>query len=388
NKLLYFGHLSILLLSFHGFANSNIDSLFQKEIQYYNLELETTNNYYDSKLGTINTQLNQLNRIMSTDEVNVKLLYQKVMLLEQKSQLEDQYGVELTKTRYKKGLAIIKLIYEKLLDLDHHFSTLRTQQTISNLTNPNSYPEFRDTKKLLEQKAAGGKQGIPLQLPAILQSNPYISTTYSLLSSFLGARSNRSSASDKESLDEISCIMDFTVRMHSDLNTIYYETEYLKEGNKTVKEECISLFEEYVEVVNYHTPLPICRNEDDWDKIHESLNSITTKIVEDIEAGVNAPNSSAYKKQVDLEFSVDRLLTFINNYTTLISQGEKYYQKFEKILSNYSNEATCMQQLSTQYEYTDIKMDVQNSIRKFKEAYNISELRGSKLKSLLYGYEN
>ncbi len=362
-----------------------VDSLYQETIIQLKEEIITVKQQYEFQQGLLRSELYELDSLANNGFLTLQVLSRKLEVREELELLEEEYGVELTKNRYKKGLAIIKLLYEKILDLDHHFSTLRTQQSIANLTNPNTYPEFQQAKKVLKQKMERSKVNW-LSLPSLLESNPYISGAFSLISSILGNNEKRQGSSE-ESLDEIACIMDFTIRMYADLNTIYYETEFLRQSNEALKEECIKLFGEYVEVVDYHTPLPICRNEDDWEKITESLNAITEKIKNEIIEDAGKGQTSAFKKQVDLEFSVDRLLTFIENYNALVSQGEKYYHKFEKILSNYSNEA-CIQQLSSQYEYTDIQHDVQNSIRKFKEAYNISELKGSKLKSLLYGYNS
>ena len=77
------------------------------------------------------------------------------------------------------------------------------------------------------------------------------------------------------------------------------------------------------------------------------------------------------------------LLDFLEKYNNFIGQGEKYYQKFEVIVSNYQNETACAGQLPQQY--ATLKQDIKFSIEKFREAYNIAELTGSKLKDLLYG---
>ncbi|MCB0644516.1 MAG: hypothetical protein KDC44_22885, partial [Phaeodactylibacter sp.] len=87
-----------------------------------------------------------------------------------------------------------------------------------------------------------------------------------------------------------------------------------------------------------------------------------------------------------LEFAVDRLLSFINQYNAFISNGEKYYQKFLIIVSNYPNEEVCNGKLPENFK--DLKTDIEYSINKFNEAYDIAALKGSKLKDLLYGYSS
>ena len=162
-----------------------------------------------------------------------------------------------------------------------------------------------------------------IQLPSMLETNPYISMTYSLVATFFGNGEKKKRESD---LDKIACILDFTVRMNADLNTIYYETEFLKEHNRSLKAECIELFKDYSKVVNYHTTLPECRKEDDWEQLEELLESYMVQLETDLKDPNRTRN--VYKMQVDLEFSIDRLLQFMEKYNAFISQGEKYYQKF------------------------------------------------------------
>ena len=306
----------------------------------------------------------------------VKTLNRKVELIEQIKYEEEVLGVELTKLRYKKGLEIIRLLYEKVLGLDHHFSSLQTYQNITSLSNPNAYPEFQNSKAVLEKQL---KKENSLQLPLLLETNPYLSPAFSLITSVLGTGNKMQRENE---LDNISCILDFTARMNSELATIYYETEYLRESNVTLKEECVDLFEEYVEVVRYHTPLNVCRREDDWDKVYEALDTYITDL--EAEIAEDPHSSKAIKLQVELEFAVDRLINFINKYNAFIEQGAKYYQKFEVIISNYPNEEECKAKLPI--EFDALKRDINYSIDRFNEAYDISALRGSKLKDLLYGF--
>ena len=210
--------------------------------------------------------------------------------------------------------------------------------------------------------------------------NPYLSTTFSLVASVIGGGSSKDREAD---LNEIACILDFTASMNSELSTIFYETEFLKANNFSLKSECLDLFVDYTKVIGYFTTLDKCRKEDDWEKLYETLDGFVQKLEEDMKKD-NSPGSSAYKKQINLEFSVDRLLEFINKYNAFISQGEKYYKKFKIIVSNYPNEASCLEKLPP--HFTQLQKDIDNSIYKFNEAYDISELTGSKLKDLLYGF--
>ena len=311
---------------------------------------------------------------------HIYLLSKKMQLQKRMKVLEGLYELDLTKKRYKKGIDLIKMIYEKILGLDHHFSSIQTFQNITALSNPNSYPEFQKSRELLEKNL---KKENSLKLPILLQSNPYLSTTFSVVASLIGGGPTKER---KQELDDISCILDFTARMNSELSTIYYETEYLKEGNISLKAECLKLFLEYVEVVEYHTALDKCRKEDDWEQLYEKLDGFIIKLEAEIQKGGVSPGNFAYKEQINLEFSVDRLVKFISKYNDFISQGEKYYQKFKVIVSNYPNEELCKSKLPPRF--SQLQRDIDYSIMKFNEAYNISELTGSKLKDLLYGFSD
>lgn len=372
--LLYF-------LAFWAQLNANIDS---NSINRIMLELESSlhETMYQYEIGhqQLLAQYQDTEEILQTEALSVKeyirLLNDKVNLLQAMEQKEDFLGVELTKIRYQKGLDLIRLIYEKVLGLDHHFTSIQTYQNITSLSNPNSYPEFQKSKSILEKRL---KRENALKLPIVLETNPYLSPAFSLITSMLGAGSTTERESE---LEEISCILDFTARMNSELATIFYETTFLKENNNSLKQECIDLFQEYVGVIDYHTPLDICRREDDWEKVEETLDSYMKTL--EAEIAKDPRSTRAIKQQINLEFAVDRLVSFIDKYNSFIEQGSKYYQKFEVIVSNYPNEENCKSKLPV--EFDSLKRDIRYSIDRFNEAYNIAALKGSKLKDLLYGF--
>lgn len=368
------------------YANNSSDTLVTKIYQETALELAALDDVYAQKLTLLQQQLDttnfQLRKIVASDTPAIlKKVDALIKLQDIKDAIkivEEEYQIELYKIRYRKGIEMIKLIYEKVLGLDHHFTSLQTFQNISTLSNPNSFPEFTKMKEVLSKKMSK-KQAI--RLPALLETNPYVSMTFSLVSSFFGGGEKKTREHD---LEKIACIMDFTVRMSSDLKTIYYETEFLKENNRALKEESIKLFKDYVKVIGYKVPLQDCRKEDDWEVVYKLLDEY---IFEMKENGNNIANhKEMYSQQVNIVFSIDRLMQFMDKYSAFISSGEKYYQKFQTILNNYSNEEVCQEQLP--HQFNDLKRDIELSILKFNEAYNISELQGSKLKDLMYGIKD
>jgi len=291
--------------------------------------------------------------------------------------VEYQFDLKFTKFRYKKGIEVLKMVYEKILSLDHHFATLRSFQDISTLSNPNSYPEFVKIKESLKNNT---KSKDPIQLPDFLDNNPLISMGYTVVSSFFGTGKKSQRRKD---LNEISCLLDFSLSMQSDLKIIYYETDFLKLNNQELKESCIKLFEEYVSVIDYRYSMEYCRDRDDWDDVYELLDKSIEKVSEKLISQSVSNQKDFINDLNNLEFSIDRLLSFMGNYSDFISQGEKYYQKFLSILISYQNKELCVKRLPKQYK--EIEEEILLSIEKFETAYKIAELKGSKLRDLLYG---
>ena len=80
------------------------------------------------------------------------------------------------------------------------------------------------------KKQKGKKKAVVI--PSLLETNPYISLKYTLVASLFG--NGRKKNREKE-LNQVSCILDFTIRMNADLNNIHYQTEFLKENNFSAK---------------------------------------------------------------------------------------------------------------------------------------------------------
>lgn len=305
---------------------------------------------------------------------------QYILLLEEQTRAYEELfearkfmEVDMLKVRYQKGISLIKLIYEKLLSLDHHFSGMQTLQNVALLSNPHSYPEFRKINSVIEQQT---EKKYAFNLPSMLNSNPYLTATYSLVSSIL--RSGR--AEEKEAdFQKISCILDFTVRMNSDLNIIKHETDYLRTANLTLRADCEQLFKEYTKFLGYHVSLAECRNNDDW----ETLTQYLDKFLVQLEQNATTANESTDRMEVNLVFATERVAEFINQYSTFINQGMQYYQKFDNIISSYENQDFCEEQLP--HQFNELKFDIKSTIEKYENTYNLPEIHGSRLKNLLYG---
>ncbi|MDX1462286.1 MAG: hypothetical protein R3359_04450 [Marinirhabdus sp.] len=306
----------------------------------------------------------------------VNFILEKDALQEQIKELTLRYESDISKIRYLKGLQIIKILYEKTLDLDHHFAAVSTLSEINRLTNPNEYAAFRDIKTKLTEKT-DKKSGFDLS--SLLGNNIYTSVIHSFVALFNSSATSREQK--QHNLQEVECILDFTLRMHNDLNTIYFETSYLRNGNKAVMEDLQVLFKMYTSPISYTVPLKTCRENDEWSIIRNHLNDYIDRmnqIIEHDQADRNFRNM-----QINLQFPIDRLLQFITKYNAFIDQGSKFYEKFRVMLNSYENEERCANNIPE--DYREMKANIYRSIEKFNTAYRPVEINGSKLKQLLYG---
>ena len=356
-------------------VNEEIDTILEE--LYYDITQRTTlfqllQTKLENELQTINHKLQKA----QTTEDKINWLIAKDTIKEQIALETSLYLSDIAKIRYLKGLQIIKILYEKTLSLDHHFSSVATLNEISKISNPNNYSEFQDVKKTLVEKR-DKKSGF--NISSLLGNNIYTSVIHSFVSLFT---SNTASVSEKEAnLKNVECILDFTLRMHNDLNTIYFETVFLQKSNETIMDELERLFVEYTKPIKYKTPLNECRQNDDWGLIKEQLNSYLENLETTVKTGDNP--SKARNMQINLQFPIDRLLQFITQYNAFIDQGSKFYEKFGIMLNSYENEQQCSNKIPA--EYQTMKNNVALSIEKFNTAYKPIEINGSKLKQLLYG---
>lgn len=302
---------------------------------------------------------------------------QKINLLVEKDRIKSEIKLlitettgEISKVRYLKGLQIIKILYEKVLSLDHHFASVRTLSEINKISNPNQYPEYEKLKEIVSAKK-DKKTG--LDLTSILGTN----TVVSLVQTFTNMMGSSLTKEEKEKeLGNVECILDFTLRMQNDLNTIYFETAFLQTSNDKVKEEIELLFKDYTKPIGYVASLESCRKNDDWETVNQKMEEYLIKMKA-------ATGTAQYKMQVNLEFPIDRLLQFITQYNNFIDQGGKFYEKFKIILNSYENEKQCETKLPL--EYKKLKTDIDVAIDKFNVAYKPVEINGTKMKEILYG---
>ncbi len=318
-------------------------------------------------------QLSYINATLSvSDNVweKVDLLVRKDQLKTEIAALQNETENEISKVRYLKGLQIIKILYEKVLSLDHHFASVRTLNEINKISNPNQYPEYGKLKEIVAGKR---DKKTAFDLTSVLGTN----TIVSVVQTFTNMLGSGMTKEEKEKeIGNVDCILDFTLRMQNDLNTIYFETAFLQTSNEKMKQEIELLFKDYTKPIGYFATLENCRSNDDWETINQKMQEYITKMQ-------SATGTTQYKLQVNLEFPIDRLLQFITQYNNFIDQGGKFYEKFKIILNSYENEKQCETKLPP--EYKKLKSDIDVAINKFNVAYKPVEVNGTKMKEILYG---
>ena len=321
----------------------------------------------DNRLIVIKSNLQK----PATTTQKIDLLIEKDLLQEAKFLLLQSLNADVSKIRYLKGLELIKILYDKVLGLDHHFASVRTFSEINKISNPNNYPEFGKLKDILKDKK-DKKTGI--DLTSLLGSN----IVASVVNIFSNINGSSLSKEDKEKeLQAVECVLDFTLRMHNDLNLIYFETSFLQAANDEIKKDIELMFKDYTKPIEYIATLPDCRNNDDWDSLKEKLEKYNQTLA------ATTDKDKINKMQINLESSIDRLLQFIAKYNNFIDDGVKFYQKFKTILNSYENEKQCESKLPI--EYKKLKTDIDIAIGKFNIAYKPVEINGSKMKEVLYG---
>ncbi len=341
-------------------------------------QIDQINLLYAYEIKTLNLAITDLrSRLNQTKDTSilVGLILEKERLTEMLRLVKKSEMADISKVRYLKGLQIIKIIFDKILALDHHFESITTFNEISSMSNPNHYAEFKTVKTNL--KAQTDKR-TGFNLPEILGNNIYTSVIHSFVTLF---SSNNSKSEKQTALKDVECILDFTLSMHNDLNTIFFETSYLKSSNQNIMRSAKELFAAYTKPIKYTLSLEHCRNTDDWDTVKSNLNTYLDNLKEVLKSPDKA--DQAFKLQVNLEFSIDRLLQFISQYNSFIDQGEKFYQKFAIMLESYQNQEQCAGQIPD--DFIKLKEKVNISISKFNTAYKPVEINGSKLKEVLYG---
>jgi hypothetical protein len=370
--LIYIAVLAFSIVASYGSTSFREDDA-NKVVEEMILEIGICNNIYYQLILTQEKELLNINDLLnkSTDkDQKLDFLISKDRIKSEMKKLYTDNATDISRIRYLKGLQIIRILYEKVLSLDHHFASVRTFSEINKMANPNQYPEFEKMKALIKSKK-DKKSGI--DLTSVLGTN----TIVSVVNTFSNMLISGLSKEEKEAeLKNIECILDFTLRMQGDSNTIYFETAYLQKSNEKIKGDIEVLFKDYTKPIEYNTALEQCRSTDDWEAVRKKMSDYLAKLN-------TAKGIEQNKMYINIEFPIDRLMQFITQYNSFIDQGAKFYEKFKIILNSYENQQQCDTKLPL--EYKKLKSDIDVAIDKFNIAYKPVEINGSKMKEILYG---
>ncbi len=331
--------LLVLLLPLPLFANET-DADIEAVMNEMYRELKIVSNHYQKQCYEKRVAIENLNLRLRTSlilEEKVTLLILKDNLRDELTKLKDNEMKDLSKIRYLKGVQIIRILYEKILSLDHHFASAKTLSEINKIANPNQYPEYEKLKDFIKSKK-DKKAG--LDLTSVLGTNTIVSVVQTFSNMMV---SNLSKEEKEKELVNIECILDFTLRMQNDLNTIYFETAYLQKSNDKMKQDLETLFVDYTKPIGYTATLETCRTSDDWETIKTKTDDYLAKLKE-------KSGADLYTSQVNIVFPIDRLLQYITQYNSFIDQGGKFYEKFKIILNSYENQKQCETKLPVEYK--------------------------------------
>ena len=101
------------------------------ETAYSDLD-QLERDYYDHT-EPLRMRLHDVDKTLSdprnrTPECGFQLLWEKIQLEETLDELQQDHELKLLKVRYRKSIEIVKMLYEKILSMDHHFSSMKAQQ--------------------------------------------------------------------------------------------------------------------------------------------------------------------------------------------------------------------------------------------------------------------
>ncbi|QOW10682.1 hypothetical protein Q73A0000_10000 [Kaistella flava (ex Peng et al. 2021)] len=138
-------------------------------------EIMISRTKFFDRSGQINIRLKEINSSLLEEKdlaKKVDFLIEKDVLKTKLKDAENDAENDISKIRYIKGLQIIRILYGKVLGLDHHFASVRTFSEISKISNPNQYPEFEKVQELVKNKR---DKKVSFDLTNVLGSNPLVS---------------------------------------------------------------------------------------------------------------------------------------------------------------------------------------------------------------------
>ena len=292
---------------------------------------------------------------------------------------KDKYGRELNalKIKFSTALNITFKIIDDVKKLEVLYGTLEIYSDFADNANPTKYQAFNSNLNLL--KEGSFKSGI--KLPDIEISNPYVSIAYSLIGGIFSKKEERQKA-----IQEMTCVIEYTMEFKSDLRSIDTSIGYLSESSKTNKNNGVKIFNKLLKQIEYPGNYEKYRKDSEYsaDPLISYKDDYFNQFID------GEPNNYLLDRNVkirELKLSIQALDKFIESYESLLYNGLSYYESFLKIVKKYidsdSIKYPCISN-SDKSNFQDMYDQLEQIRDQYKDAYQSVVTTGDKL-SLIFG---
>lgn len=367
------GTLTILSIFLYTLCFCQFD---YDKLDYYAGQLESIETKFDQQKNNIEADLARYNNTLDTLGKEAKpldALLKRVEILEGKQQRmaeistqEKHRAIELSRIRYEVGLLVIKDIIEYLNTLQSQFSSIDFQESYADLSNPNSFPIYRQNIERLKEKPVRKEFTLPEMGMGMGMSNAFFNTAYFLTHAIVSNRKDKS-----EITQQTVCILDFTSEASNNLRIISFDLQYLSSELQKMTINFDELFRNYTAKVGYSMGFN--------DYITADGDLLDTDLIPGyFEALQNDNEVERSKKLRDINYSIKKIMDAYQEYEIFVRQGLAYYEKFALIVSTLTPQ--CEDQIisadiqarfeNMSYKLNRAKLDFEKAYRgKIKQTY-------------------
>ena len=256
------------------------------------------------------------------------------------------------------------------------YGSLEIYSDFADNANPTNYSAFNSNLENLKQ----GKFKSGIELPDVEISNPYISIAYSLIGGIFSKNSDRA-----EAINNMTCVIEYTMDFKSDLRSINTSISYLSESSTTNKENGIKLFNKLVKQIGYDGDYYSYMN-----ALHVSsypLGTFKHSFFEEfIDGSSSNYNLDRNVRIRELKLIIQSLGEYIDSYEALLYNGLSYYESFLKIVNKYLDENVdfpCIEE-EDRGNFQEMHDDLEDIRNQYKEAYT-SVVTTADMVSLIFG---
>lgn len=317
-----------------------------------------------------------------------------VQMLKNANQEKFKVSLGNLEQRYIAGERILFHIIKELNQLNLSFSQLVLQEEMMRLSNPSSYAAFNESlntsiktlneKKLLPE--ASSVSDMQQQIPMIF--NPILSSSFSLVSLFL-ARYQKKSLVKKESLGQLSCILDYTNQIKEDYQVVSAILNNLNHRIDAFQASTNFFFTEYLAAIHYsggYEQYVADRIQLSYNFMDKERTSFFNKLLADT-ATISMLNFESNKDD-EVQFSVEQVKFYLNEYELILLEIKDVMENYQLFIQKQQmvDEEICPQlskEVSTQFESIDNKL--QEVLANFNVVYEENRIEKN-TKRILFGF--